>query len=543
MAALLVACVPLIAILAFQAYYAARSHRAIAEGVLQDYAALAAGELERRARAEIGYRGYSRLVRALRDEDPSSLPGSSAVAAEDEATREAAVLAARFLRYRVAGGELRLEPDDAGGDFRRELIARLGGYAAVTVAGSEGLVGIHLSMADGTTRTVILAAAEPAGALEELVGFEVDGAALGAWLGRAVASGPLLPPSLVEAESGEAALAADGVFVSIAPPSGPPIFRSGDPFEPDLGVDVRLGDAYGGVFEGYRLSVAIDPAVAPRLVIGGLPRSRLPVLLGLLTVTVGLVLAALLLLARERAVDRLRSDFVSRVSHELRTPLTQIRMFAETLLLERTRGPSEARRAVEVIDRESRRLTHLVENLLQFSRGERGGLRLDRRPRRLAPLVREVVEELGPLAAERDTRVSCDLEDGLTAMVDGDAVRQVLLNLLDNALKYGPRGQQIRVGLYGDGDLARLEVEDQGPGVPAAARDRIWRRYHRLERDRRSAVAGTGIGLTVVRELVALHGGRVAVEPAGAAGARFVVELPLAAELAVGAPAPAEAPE
>jgi signal transduction histidine kinase len=119
----------------------------------------------------------------------------------------------------------------------------------------------------------------------------------------------------------------------------------------------------------------------------------------------------------------------------------------------------------------------------------------------------------------------------VVAPVDADALRQMLLNLLDNAVKYGPAGQTVTLGLTANDGRARIWVDDQGPGIPAADRERIWDRFWRLERDRGSAVAGTGIGLSVVRELVALHGGRAWAEDAptssGRAGSRFVIELPL----------------
>ncbi len=123
------------------------------------------------------------------------------------------------------------------------------------------------------------------------------------------------------------------------------------------------------------------------------------------------------------------------------------------------------------------------------------------------------------------------MREGLVAPVDAEALRQMLVNLLDNAVKYGPPDQTITVGLDAADGKARIRVEDQGAGIPAADRERIWDRFWRLERDRGSAVAGTGIGLSVVRELVALHGGRAwAEEGRGGNGARFVLELPLAAQ-------------
>ncbi len=264
-----------------------------------------------------------------------------------------------------------------------------------------------------------------------------------------------------------------------------------------------------------------------------MPRSNVPMLLSLLALTAVLVVAALLQLRREYELSRLRADFVSGVSHELRTPLAQIRMFSETLLLGRVRSDEERERSLEIIDQESRRLTHLVENLLHFSRSERRLTRLSPAPAPLAPLLREAAEGFAPLAAARGVTLCTELTDGVVAPVDADALRQMLLNLLDNAVKYGPSGQTVTLSLKVTDGRALLCVADQGPGIPAADRERIWDRFWRLERDRGSAVAGTGIGLSVVRELVALHGGRVwaedapAAERGGRAGSRFVIELPL----------------
>jgi signal transduction histidine kinase len=256
--------------------------------------------------------------------------------------------------------------------------------------------------------------------------------------------------------------------------------------------------------------------------------------------TAGLIVIALYQLRRESEIAALRTDFVSGVSHELRTPLAQIRMFAETLVLGRVRSEEERRRSLEIIDQEARRLTHLVENLLHFSRSERQSLRVAPAPAVLGPLVRSVVESFTPLAETRKVRLRVSLADGVVGCVDEGALRQMLLNLLDNAVKYGPDGQTVTVGIDPSvGDRARLWVQDQGPGVPPADRDRIWDQFWRLERDRGSAVAGTGIGLSVVRELAALHRGRAWVEVAPGGGARFVIEVPAAGGVA---PSPAAAP-
>jgi signal transduction histidine kinase len=300
-------------------------------------------------------------------------------------------------------------------------------------------------------------------------------------------------------------------------------------------------DTLGIYVAGLQVDASLRPDLAGRLVIGGLPKSRLPLLFTLFGLTAGLIVIALYQLRRETEIAALRTDFVSGVSHELRTPLAQIRMFAETLVLGRVRSEEERRRSLEIIDQEARRLTHLVENLLHFSRSERQSLRVAPAPAVLGPLVRAVVESFTPLAETRKVRLRTSLADGVVGCVDEGALRQMLLNLLDNAVKYGPDGQTLTIGIDPPGgDRARVWVQDQGPGVPAADRERIWDQFWRLERDRGSTVAGTGIGLSVVRELAALHRGRAWVEGAPGGGARFVIEVPAASALAPTAPGPVE---
>src|SRR5213078_1899544 len=354
-----------------------------------------------------------------------------------------------------------------------------------------------------------------------VVGVDNDPVAFGPYYTMEEDKFPLLPRPLtggvVYDSLGSAIVTqADGVELYRSPVQYAPTFAARDSFEhPMMG--------------GIRVQVALRPDVAPKLAIGGMPRSNVPMLLSLLALTAVLVVAALLQLHREYELSRLRADFVSGVSHELRTPLAQIRMFSETLLLGRVRSEGERVRSLEIVDQEARRLTHLVENLLHFYRSERQATRLSPAAAPLAPLVREAVEAFAPLAAARGVTFRTELRDGLVAPVDAEALRQMLVNLLDNAVKYGPAGQPIAAGLESGDGKARIRVEDQGPGVPAADRERIWDRFWRLERDRGSAVASTGIGLSVVRELVALHGGRAwAEEGRGGTGTRFVLELPLA---------------
>lgn len=301
---------------------------------------------------------------------------------------------------------------------------------------------------------------------------------------------------------------------------------------------VRYESAFGGghvldAFGDIDTEVTFRPDIAELVFPGGFPRSNLPLALASLALALTLVVVGTMQLRREDELQRLRTDFIASVSHELRTPLAQLRMFAETLLLGRVRSEEERTRSLEIIDQEARRLSHLVENILQFSRAERRAIALTRSRQALAPLLRDTVEMFQPMARARRVQLTSAFADGLVADVDAGALRQILLNLLDNAVKYGPAGQVVHVALRRVGASALLSVEDEGPGIPATDRVRIWKAFQRLERDVNSAVAGSGIGLSVVCELVLGHGGRAWVEtPESGKGARFVIELPLEGQAA-----------
>jgi signal transduction histidine kinase len=358
---------------------------------------------------------------------------------------------------------------------------------------------------------------DPGGRAVAVYGFEASPRRLAAAAFTPVAaSQTVLPPTLTRGQPTDSL-----VSLAVLDPFGRELYASPRRWEGTVATDT-LGALSGGL----AVRVALRGTAADRLLIGGMPKRRLPFLLALLALAAGLTAVALVQLRRERELARLRADFVSGVSHELRTPLAQIRMFAETLRLGRVRSDAERQRSLDIIDQEARRLSALVDNVLLFSRAERRAVVLDRQPAELAPLVRDAVETFAPLAAARRVAVTERLEDGVGASVDRGAFRQMLLNLLDNAVKYGPVGQAVEVGLERAGETARVWVRDAGPGIPPRERGRIFAPFVRLPRDAESAVAGSGIGLAVVARLAEQHGGRVRVEDAAGGGARFVIELP-----------------
>ena len=525
-AALLLLTLALAGALALQAYRNFLGHKATAERVLHDYARLAAARFANRTEMSFYYDAFSPAADALmrvKAGDPNvPLPPPSRLPATTQPHAPDFLKLAHYtFRYDLRSGRLETSGAAPSTLVRKWLRDTLPVHSR-TVYDPKEKVGAILQTVDAAPRAIVYTVVkDKVGTPRTIVGLEEDLHTLEPLYTAENDQYPMLPKALtggVTEDSFSSAIVteANGVELYRTPVQYAPTFAAQDSFEhPMMG--------------GIRVKVALRPDVAPKLAIGGMPRSNLPMLLSLLAVTAGLVVMALLQLHRENELSRLRVDFVSGVSHELRTPLAQIRMFSETLLLGRVRSETEQMRSLEIIDQEARRLTHLVENLLHFSRSERQIARLSPAPTALAQLVRQTVEAFTPLAAARGVVLATELHDGLVAPVDADALRQMLLNLLDNAVKYGSEEQTITVGLRASerGRRARIWVDDQGPGIPAADRQRIWDRFWRLERDRGSAVAGTGIGLSVVRELVALHDGRVWAEDAPGRGARFVIDLPL----------------
>jgi signal transduction histidine kinase len=257
----------------------------------------------------------------------------------------------------------------------------------------------------------------------------------------------------------------------------------------------------------------------------------------MLLVSGALAVLAVIQLRREEELGRLRADFVSSVSHELRTPLAQIRLFLETLRLGRFTTDEQRKWSLDNIDRETNRLAHLVENILHFARaGCAPTARGVPEPTDLATEIEHIARAFEPLAASRRASLELDLAPNVVALLPRESFRQVLLNLLDNAVKYGPAGQTVTISLAVHGTTARVTVADQGPGVPAKEREAIWTPFFRGGAAAAQGAGGSGIGLAIVKDLVAQIGGRIDVTSAGARGAAFFVDIPLGTRPPVGAP-------
>jgi signal transduction histidine kinase len=529
-ALLFLATMGLAAALAWQAARAAASHRAAAEASLTHHATIAAWRFSREGRSWVGYgmgeAGDVLLREASRHE---KLPGPE-VLRRLLAEKECDCMSAGFSRtvFLVVN-----EPEPKLVELGEPLSET--GRRALLAAAVDAIA--DTAVRQGPRQWRILPPGEPrlkrstdvvllwkVGDLKRgvrgIYGMVVEPAQIERPLKGALGDAQFFPASLIPRRTADSL-----VRIEVAGPNGEPLFKAGPDTRSFLGTDT-LGIAFGNLV----VTAAIDPAAARMLINGGLPSSRAPTIVALFALTLAMGGAALLLLRREHRLARLREDFVSGVSHELRTPLTQIRILSELLQSEGFRTEAEKQRATGIIHREALRLTNLVDNVLEFSRLRRPAKVGPPAPVSLAEVAHELAESFAPLLEAQGNRLHVVIEDDLEVPGDRDAISRVLRNLVENAVKYGPPGQTIRLAMTRaePAGAALVTVDDRGPGIPRDDRARIWQPYYRLDRDRNAPAGGSGLGLSVVADLMRLLGGRAWVEdaPGGNGGARFAAEFP-----------------
>ena len=532
----------LVAGLTWRARAAERSHHATARTALREYAAFAAWQYEREVQSQLSMHlrmsisevGRLRVARADSLIAPRSL--------SDGARRCSCGFKDQILfAFRITFPDGRAALDRSAAPGVLSAVERLGPTLRAQAQESTTVATRALSSVPPFAvlrfdtlagRRVALAyqlVHDDAGAPRAIYGIAADLRHLARDFERVFAELPLLPPALVGRMPNDSV-----VRLRVAHPVVGHVFATSElPIPDDISVTTALDARLGGM----TTTLALQPRVRQALLIQGPPRTALPVYLLMLGIASALALVAMLQVRRARALTRMREQFVANVSHELRTPLAQISMFSETLLLDRERSPQEGRHFLSVIYREARRLSVMVENVLRYSRASANALPSACAQRNIAAEIRDTVEEFAPLVRTNGVTFHTDLSDAIWTRIDRGALRQILLNLLDNAVKFGPRSQTITIRGARTNGVVKVSVEDQGPGIPDADRTRVFEPFTRLA-ETGHHVAGTGIGLSVVRDLVSAHGGSVWVadpQPNGksaATGAAVGFSLPASDPLA-----------
>ena len=257
------------------------------------------------------------------------------------------------------------------------------------------------------------------------------------------------------------------------------------------------------------------------------------------TILIGLMLGLILIgtaflvysISSEQRLSALKSEFISNVSHELKTPLSLIRMFAELLMLGKVKTPEKGREYAGIITRESERLSRLIDNVLDFSRMERGKAAYEMKPGDLG----EVVERALDFFRYRLEREGRQLEVDIAApiprtLLDENAMTLLLLNLVDNAVKYGGTGPiSVKLRVSPTGKDILLSVTDQGLGIAPDEQRKVFERFYRTRAVRNTNIRGSGIGLALVKHIAEAHGGYLTVDSVSGKGSTFTLTLPVCA--------------
>ena len=228
-------------------------------------------------------------------------------------------------------------------------------------------------------------------------------------------------------------------------------------------------------------------------------------------------------IAREKRLTRLRSDFISNVTHELKTPLTSIYMFAESLKLDRVKSAAEKKEYISIILKESERLKRMINNILEFSKLEKGKLDYHFVNSNVASILNAALHEMDYWLKKEKFDVVTELDDDIFAEVDPEKMKQVFDNLLSNAIKYSTNTKKVSVRLLKNMNHICIEIEDEGIGITEEKLPRIFEKFYRV--DQKENISGTGLGLTVVKEIVEAHEGKISVTSEFGKGSKFLITL------------------
>jgi len=248
-------------------------------------------------------------------------------------------------------------------------------------------------------------------------------------------------------------------------------------------------------------------------------------------ITVLMFFGAILLgrdISRESETSRLKMEFVHNISHELKTPLTLIRLYAETVQRKKNLREEDRSESYEIITKESERLSHLINNVLDFSRIDMGRKEFKFKKESLSRIVQETLDSYRSHLEKKGFSVNGQIDRNLPEMIfDAEAIASILVNLLSNAMKFSPDAKEVTVRLFMRDRWAVLQVEDKGIGIARQEQAEIFKRFYRVKQSADTQTQGSGLGLTLVKHITEAHGGMVEVESEPGKGSVFSILLPL----------------
>ncbi|MBN2329649.1 MAG: hypothetical protein JXR73_21085 [Candidatus Omnitrophica bacterium] len=246
------------------------------------------------------------------------------------------------------------------------------------------------------------------------------------------------------------------------------------------------------------------------------------------------LIGALRNISKELALSDMRSNFVARVSHELRTPLGLIRLYSETLEMNRAKTEEKRIAYLHAITKESERLTHMINNILNFSRMEANSLQYSMAPNSIEPIILETIDSLQYHFERHGLQINIQMDQDLPSILcDPDALQQALYNLLNNAMKYSGDGKNVDVQVYRDDGEVVLSVTDYGIGIASDQHEKIFDEFYRVNDPQVRETGGSGLGLAVVKHIVKAHRGRLTVASKPKEGSTFAIHIPIDNELQI----------
>ena len=237
---------------------------------------------------------------------------------------------------------------------------------------------------------------------------------------------------------------------------------------------------------------------------------------------IGLILRDL---SREKRLARLQADFTSNVTHELKTPITSIYLFAESMFYNKVKSRTEKKEYLAIIMKESERLKRMINNILEHSKMEKGKQEYHFAETDLSALMKLVIHEMNYWFEEKQITLNVEIEENITELIDEEKISQAFSNLLNNAIKYSDENKNIYIRLFKESGNIVLEIEDEGIGIPEDQQSRIFEKFYRVGQKETESISGTGLGLTVVKEIVDAHKGKIIVDSKPGKGSKFSVIL------------------